>query len=56
MHIYNYPDNPNYGLYYFMVFGINLPWTLSCVRNYVVVPNTPGKKHIRSFFRFFFAS
>jgi hypothetical protein len=36
MHQYNYPDNPNTGLYLFLIFGINMPWTLSCVRNYVV--------------------
>jgi hypothetical protein len=40
-HSANYPDNPNPDLYYFLVFGINMPWTLSCIRNYVVVPNTP---------------
>jgi hypothetical protein len=39
-HSANYPDNPNTDLYYVLVFGINLPWTLSCVRNYVVVPDT----------------
>ena len=44
MHLYNYPEKPNYSLYYIMVFGVNLPWTLSCVRNYIVVPNTPGKE------------
>ena len=41
MHAFNYPDNLNYGLYMFLVLGINLPWTLSCVRNYIIVPNTP---------------
>ena len=25
----------------FMILGVNLPWTLSCVRNYIVVPDTP---------------
>ena len=25
----------------FLVLGINLPWTLTCLRNYVVVPDTP---------------
>jgi hypothetical protein len=41
MHKFNYPDNENPDLYAFLVLGINLPWTLSCVRNYIVVPNTP---------------
>jgi len=44
MHLANYPDNPNPSLYYFLVFGINLPWTLSCVRNYITVPNTPDTR------------
>eukprot|EP00615_Pteridomonas_danica_P010822 CAMPEP_0114372284 /NCGR_PEP_ID=MMETSP0101-20121206/34049_1 /TAXON_ID=38822 ORGANISM="Pteridomonas danica, Strain PT" /NCGR_SAMPLE_ID=MMETSP0101 /ASSEMBLY_ACC=CAM_ASM_000211 /LENGTH=355 /DNA_ID=CAMNT_0001525045 /DNA_START=251 /DNA_END=1314 /DNA_ORIENTATION=+ len=39
-HSANYPDNLNPDLYNFLVFGINMPWTLSCVRNYIVVPNT----------------
>jgi hypothetical protein len=39
-HIANYPDSIDYGLYSFLVFGINMPWTLSCIRNYIVVPNT----------------
>ena len=50
MHLYNYPENPNYSLYYVMVFGVNLPWTLSCLRNYIVVPNTPGKEGARVIF------
>jgi hypothetical protein len=41
MHSANYPHDPNPGLYLFLVFGINLPWTLSCVRNYIKVPDTP---------------
>jgi hypothetical protein len=41
MHLSNYPGKENQGLYLFLIFGINLPWTLSCVRNYIVVPNTP---------------
>jgi hypothetical protein len=41
MHLSNYPGKENQGLYLFLVLGINLPWTLSCVRNYIVVPNTP---------------
>ena len=44
MHQFNYPDNKNTDLYSFLVLGINLPWTLSCVRNYVVVPNTYGTR------------
>ena len=36
-HSANYPDNQNPDLYNFLVFGINMPWTLSCVRNYIVV-------------------
>jgi hypothetical protein len=44
MHLSNYPDKPNHGLYLFLVLGINLPWTLSCVRNYIVVPNTPQSR------------
>ena len=31
-------------LYGFLVFGINLPWTLSCVRNYIVVPASPNTR------------
>ena len=34
MHLSNYPKEDARLLYYFLVFGINLPWTLSCVRNY----------------------
>eukprot|EP00615_Pteridomonas_danica_P005853 CAMPEP_0114339576 /NCGR_PEP_ID=MMETSP0101-20121206/7817_1 /TAXON_ID=38822 ORGANISM="Pteridomonas danica, Strain PT" /NCGR_SAMPLE_ID=MMETSP0101 /ASSEMBLY_ACC=CAM_ASM_000211 /LENGTH=2941 /DNA_ID=CAMNT_0001472581 /DNA_START=113 /DNA_END=8938 /DNA_ORIENTATION=+ len=41
MHSANYPNDTNPGLYLFLVFGINLPWTLSCVRNYILVPTTP---------------
>jgi hypothetical protein len=44
MHSQNYPNNPNVGLYMFLVFGINLPWTLVCIRNFIVVPNTPVKR------------
>lgn len=44
MHISNYPGNANQGLYLFLVFGINLPWTLSCVRNYIVIPDTPSTR------------
>jgi hypothetical protein len=41
MHQANHPENPNQDLYLFLILGINLPWTLSCIRNYIVVPNTP---------------
>ena len=27
-----------------VLFGINLPWTLTCVRNYIVVPDTPAAR------------
>jgi hypothetical protein len=40
MHMTNFSENPNYALYYFLIFGINMPWTLSCIRNYLVVPTT----------------
>jgi len=40
MHIFNYPGDPDFTLYYVLVFGINLPWTLLCVRNYIAVPDT----------------
>ena len=53
MHLYNYPENPNYSLYYVMVFGVNLPWTLSCIRNYIVVPDTPGKEGAQAKFQRF---
>jgi hypothetical protein len=32
------------GLYCFLIFGINLPWTLSCLRNYIVVPTTATQR------------
>ena len=41
MHYFAYPGNPSFGLYGFMVFGVNVPWTLSCVRHFIVVPNNP---------------
>lgn len=41
MHIANYPGQRNYFLYYVLVFGINLPWTLTCFRRYIVVPSNP---------------
>ena len=33
------PDSTD--LYLFLVLGINLPWTIFCCRQYVVVPDTP---------------
>jgi hypothetical protein len=44
MHVANYPGEPAMGLYLFLVFGINFPWTLSCVRGYVVVPTSPQQR------------
>jgi hypothetical protein len=43
-HQANYPSSPNPGLYGFLIFGINLPWTLSCVRGYIRVADTPGTR------------
>eukprot|EP00615_Pteridomonas_danica_P011690 CAMPEP_0114330802 /NCGR_PEP_ID=MMETSP0101-20121206/1993_1 /TAXON_ID=38822 ORGANISM="Pteridomonas danica, Strain PT" /NCGR_SAMPLE_ID=MMETSP0101 /ASSEMBLY_ACC=CAM_ASM_000211 /LENGTH=1284 /DNA_ID=CAMNT_0001460933 /DNA_START=3986 /DNA_END=7840 /DNA_ORIENTATION=+ len=40
MHMANYPGHRNYFLYSFLVFGINLPWTITCVRRYIVIPNS----------------
>ena len=42
MHFINYKSNPS--LYAATVFGINLPWTLSCIRNYIVVADTPRER------------
>lgn len=47
-HRANYPMKPNLGLYLFLTVGINLPWTLSCVRNYIVVPDTATTRCDRS--------
>jgi hypothetical protein len=46
MHSTNFPDRQKKSvpLYLFLILGINLPWTLSCVRNYIVVPDTPIKR------------
>jgi len=46
MHTTNFPEytDQSTGLYVFLIFGINLPWTLSCVRNYVVVPQSPNQR------------
>jgi len=35
-----YPDAHQNDLYFLLIFGINLPWTLSCIRNYVSVADT----------------
>ena len=35
-----YPGKPESELYLFLIFGINLPWTLRCIRNYVLVADT----------------
>ena len=32
-------------IYLFLVLGINLPWTLTCVRNYITIPNTPATRN-----------
>jgi hypothetical protein len=39
-----YPDNQNTFLYFLLIFGINLPWTLTCMRNYVLVPDTKSTR------------
>jgi hypothetical protein len=36
-----YPHDRQPALYLFLVFGINLPWTLLCIRNYILVADTP---------------
>jgi len=41
MHVVNYPGEPNVPLYFFLLVFVNLPWTLSCARRFVVVPTTP---------------
>jgi len=45
MHVTNshYSDD-SVGLYAFLLFGINLPWTLGCLRNYIVVPTNEGQR------------
>ena len=42
----NFPQyvDQSTGLYVFLIFGINLPWTLSCLRNYIVVPTTATQR------------
>jgi hypothetical protein len=44
MHRVNYPEQESYPIYAFLIFGINLPWTLSCIRNYIVVPSRWGER------------
>jgi hypothetical protein len=39
-----YPDKHNDFLYFLLVFGINLPWTLTCIRNYLTIPNTESTR------------
>ena len=38
---FNYPESSHIEINLLIVLGINLPWTFSCIRNYIVVPNTP---------------
>ena len=45
MHVSNFPQQRNYDLYLFLIFGLNMPWTLSCVRNYIVVPQTRRQEY-----------
>ena len=42
IHLTNFPQHRQDAgsLYAFLIFGINLPWTLSCVRGYLLVPTT----------------
>ena len=42
MHTFNYPEAEATALYLFLVFGINLPWTLSCVRAWILVRRHPN--------------
>lgn len=37
-------ENQANRLYLFLLFGISFPWTLSCVRNWIVVPHTPASR------------
>lgn len=38
MHRFNYPNDPNPRLNLVLTLGINGPWTLNCVRKYILVP------------------
>jgi len=42
----NFPDyvQKSQAMYAFLIFGINLPWTLSCIRNYIVVPSNQAQR------------
>jgi hypothetical protein len=42
----NFPDyvQKSKAMYAFLIFGINLPWTLSCIRNYIVVPSNQAQR------------
>jgi len=40
LHLAAYPGDEQPLLYAFLILGINLPWTLLCIRNYIVVPDT----------------
>jgi len=46
MHMTNFPQHRKNSttMYSYLIFGINLPWTLSCVRNYIVVPASPPQR------------
>lgn len=47
MHSANYPQHRNESstiLYAYIIFGLNLPWTLSCLRRYIVVPDSHPKR------------
>ena len=46
IHLTNFPQ---YGsssgpLYSFLIFGVNLPWTLVCMRNFILVPTTRAQR------------
>lgn len=40
-----YPNDKQPELYLFLIFGVNLPWTLICVRNYILVADSPGTRY-----------
>jgi hypothetical protein len=41
MHMAAYPDMSSMTLYAVLLLGVNLPWTFICLRNYVVVADSP---------------
>ena len=47
MHSTNFPQHyeNSVTLYIILIFGINLPWTLSCCRNYIVVPTSSIQRY-----------